>query len=120
MFAQPSPMAPLASLGDAPAVPAALLDADRRSTNPAQTAEAANTFVTVPGAVTVPAPVAQVADLGKQEVDKYHDAIKRGDIQAAASALIAFGVLFEVASAEMGARLDVIEAGLFDALRGDR
>ncbi|MFD7064390.1 hypothetical protein [Streptomyces sp. NPDC059906] len=120
MFAQPSPIAPLASVNGSPAVPARLLDADLRTANPAHAAEAATTFVTVPGAVTVPASVSQVAALGKREVDKYHDALKCGDIQAAASALIAFGVLFEVASAELGARLDVIEAGLFDALRGDR
>ncbi|MEV8065294.1 hypothetical protein AB0P32_03955 [Streptomyces sp. NPDC085995] len=120
MFAQPSPIAPLASIGDATAVPAALLDADRRTTDPAQATEAATTFVTVPGAVPVAAPVSRLAELMKAEADKYRAAVMRGDMTAAAAGLAAVGILYEVASTEMGVRMDVIEAALIDALRAAR
>ncbi|MFE0727068.1 hypothetical protein ACFW2X_02235 [Streptomyces antibioticus] len=116
MLAQPTATAPVNPL---PRIPAALFDADRAA-DPAVAAQRANTYVTVPGAVEVPAGVARLAELMKTEADKYRAAIARGDAQSAAAGLVAVGALFEVASTEMGARLDVIEAALTDALRAAR
>ncbi|MEU3730288.1 hypothetical protein AB0E81_12875 [Streptomyces sp. NPDC033538] len=109
-------MAPLASLGGVPAV---LLDADRAA-DPAVAAQRANTFVPVPGAVVVPAPVARLAALMKTEAGKYRAAIMHGDVRAAAAGLAAVGILYDVASTELGADMDVIEAALVDALGGAR
>ncbi|MFI9466812.1 hypothetical protein ACIHBQ_04975 [Streptomyces sp. NPDC052492] len=104
------------SIIDTPALPSSLLDADRAA-DPAIAAQRANTFVAVPGAVEVPSGVAKLAELMKSEADKYRAAVMRGDVRAAASGLAAVGILYEVASAELGAPLDVIEAALVDALR---
>ncbi|MCP3769500.1 hypothetical protein [Streptomyces sp. MAR25Y5] len=106
-------------IADTPAFPVSLLDADR-ATDPAIAAQCADTFVPVPGAVGVPAPVARLADLMKAEADKYRAAVMRGDVRAAAAGLASVGILYEVASTEMGARMDVIEAALVDVLRGAR
>ncbi|MFD4975616.1 hypothetical protein [Streptomyces sp. NPDC058424] len=101
---------------------AALLDADRATTDPAVAAERATTLVPVPvpGAVEIPSGIARLSELMKAEADKYRAAIMRGDIPAAAAGLAAVGILYEVASTELGARLDVIEAALTEALRGAR
>ncbi|MCZ9353212.1 hypothetical protein NGM36_26180 [Streptomyces mutabilis] len=106
-------------IADTPAIPAALLDADRAA-DPAVAAQRANTFVPVPGAVAVPAPVASLADLMKTEADKYRAAMMRGDVRAAASGLAAVGVLFDVAANELGASLSAIEAALVDAFGAAR
>ncbi|MFC9050053.1 hypothetical protein [Streptomyces anthocyanicus] len=98
---------------------AVLLDADRAA-DPAVAALRATTLVTVPGAVAVPAPVASLADLMKAEADKYRAALMRGDVRAAASGLVAVGVLFDVATSELGAGMDVIEAALVDAFGAAR
>ncbi|MFI1422750.1 hypothetical protein ACH4VX_33230 [Streptomyces sp. NPDC020731] len=119
MLAQPTTMAPVASLTDAPAFPSVLLDGDRAA-DPVIAAQRANTFVTVPGAVEVPSGIAKLAELMKSEADKYRAAVMRGDVRAAASGLAAVGILYQVASAELGAPLDVVEAALVDALRGAR
>ncbi|AVH59729.1 MULTISPECIES: hypothetical protein [Streptomyces] len=99
---------------------AALLDADRAATDPAIAAERATTYVSVPGAVEVPTTVARLAELMKAEADKYRAAMMRGDVRAAVAGLAAVGILYDVASTELGAHLDVIEAALTDALRGAR
>ncbi|MGY3202674.1 hypothetical protein [Streptomyces sp. TE5632] len=107
------------SIIDTPALPSCLFDADRAA-DPAVAAQRASTFVTVPGAVEVPFGVARLAELMKSEADKYRAAMMRRDVKAAAASLATVGILYEVASTEMGARMDVIEAALVDALRGDR
>lgn len=117
MFAQPTTTVPLVSLDDVPAV---LLDADRAASDPAIAAQRATTFVPVPGAVEVPAGVAKLAELMAAEAGKSRDALAQGDAQGAAAGLVSVGILFEVASTELGARLDVIKAALVDALRAAR
>ncbi|MFD3729994.1 hypothetical protein [Streptomyces sp. NPDC058632] len=107
-------------IADTPAFPVSLLDADLRATDPAVAAQCADTFVPVPGAVEVPSGVARLAELMTAEANKYRAAVIRGDAQAAAAGLVTVGALFEVASAEMGASTDAIEAALVDALGGGR
>ncbi|MFE4409081.1 hypothetical protein [Streptomyces sp. NPDC056821] len=101
-------------------VPSSLLDADRAAADPAAAAQRASTLVPAPGAVEVPSGIARLAELMKAEADKYRAAMMRGDMPAAAAGLAAVGILHEVASTELGARLDVIEAALTEALRGAR
>ncbi|MFF3897926.1 hypothetical protein ACFYY3_33195 [Streptomyces sp. NPDC001812] len=107
------------SIIDTPALPSFLLSADAAA-DPAVAAHRANTFVPVPGAVEVPSGVARLAELIKTEADNYRAGMMRRDVKAAAAALVTIGALYEVASTELGARMDVIEAALIDALRAAR